>query len=761
VTLLVRTMLGAVLLLALIGRVTRADEPASFVGSGACAGCHVAENQAWTSSHHAAAMRPATSATVLGDFSNAAAGQGGSATTFFRAGENYMVRTAGPDGAQREFPIAYTFGVYPLQQYLIALPGGRYQALGIAWDSRPQDQGGQRWYSLHPGQEPKPGDALHWTGRDQTWNYQCAACHSTELRKNFDLATNTYSTTFSDVNVGCEACHGPGSRHLAWAKAGGSDKSLLPELRKGLVAWLHDSDRGAWKMNAHTGIAQRTAPPESSAVLDACGGCHARRAVISDTGSAAIPLLDVINPALLRPGLYHADGQIEGEVFELGSFLQSRMFRVGVTCTNCHEPHAGGLRATGNAVCGQCHMPQKFDVEEHHHHQPGSGGAQCASCHMPAKTYMGVDVRHDHSFRVPRPDLTLAIGVPNVCSQCHADRPATWAAQSVAEWYPLGRQTTRHYGQALHAGRTGAPGAEAQLRRLALDPTAPGIVRATALELLAGYGAPASEPVMTDAIADPDPLVRAAAPFALQAPSVGMVDMAAPLLADPVLAVRVAAARALAGIDSRTLTATQRDAFASAIDEAIAAQLVDSDRPEAHLNLGLLYVRLRQPDKAEAQYRAALRLDPGFVPALVNLADLARMRGMDQQGAELLRTALAIEPGSAAIRHSLGLLMVRQRNGAEALTLLRQAMELAPDNIRYAYVYAIAMNSAGDHQAAMAILGRAHQQHPADVDVLGALVAIARDKGDFPAALLYARALAALRPEDPQLRILVQQLELQ
>ena len=571
---------AAAMMLALAGsEPARADEPATYVGSGACIGCHAAETKAWAGSHHALAMQPATEATVLGDFSGATFEHGGVTTTFFRSGERYMVRTDGPGGALQEFPIAYTFGVDPLQQYLIGFPDGRYQALGIAWDSRSKQQGGQRWFHLYPGQTLAAGNRLHWTGRDQTWNYQCAGCHSTDVQKNFNLAANTYATAFAGVNVGCEACHGPASRHLAWAQAGAA-APLPADLRKGLTTWLQAEDRGVWEMNPQTGIARRTEPPASAAVIDACGGCHARRSVLASNNTAATAFLNGHAPALLEPGLYHADGQIDGEVFELGSFLQSKMARAGVTCTNCHESHAGGLRAQGNALCAQCHMPQKFDVAEHHHHEPGSAGAQCANCHMPAKTYMGVDVRHDHSFRVPRPDLTVEIGVPNTCTQCHANQSPGWAASTLASWYPLGRQTTPHYGRALHAGRTGAADAEAQLDGLILDPAAPAIARATALANLARYLSPASETAIKSALADPDPLVRAAAPRALPATlSSSMVQAVAPLLADPVRAVRIEAARALAGTDARPLTPDQRTALARAVRETAAAQLVDIDRP--------------------------------------------------------------------------------------------------------------------------------------------------------------------------------------
>jgi predicted CXXCH cytochrome family protein len=755
--------LVTVVMLTLPGPIaTGADQPAAFVGAQFCAGCHTAQFDAWKGSHHALAMQPTTEATVLGDFAGASLEHFGVTTAFFRDGDQFMVRTDGPDGALHDYPIAYTFGVYPLQQYLIAFPGGRLQAFGIAWDSRPKEAGGQRWFDLYPGQHLKPGDPLHWTGRDQTWNYQCADCHSTDLKKNYDLAANTYATSWTDVDVACEACHGPGSRHVTWAKAHAEGEfypSDTDAARMGLTNWLKPTDIGHWEMNPETGIGRRT-EKLASTELETCAACHSRRKVIAKNPTPGAPYLDSYLPALLEPGLYHPDGQIDGEVYEYGSFLQSRMHAAGVTCSNCHDPHSAKLRAEGNALCAQCHLPEKFDAAAHYHHQPSSAGAQCVNCHMPTKNYMVVDARRDHSIRVPRPDLSVSLGMPNACSQCHADRPAQWAAETVAGWYPGGRQTTSHYGTALHAGRVGAADAEQQLDRLILDPSQPAIARATALPLLAPYASPASEPTIKAAIADPDPLVRMAAPRALPG-SVPprFVHAAAPLLSDPVRAVRIEAARALAGTDLLALTPAQQTALVKATAELVAAEMVDAERPETHLNLGLLELRRRQLTDAEGEYRTALRLDPNFVPALTNLADLDRARGKDDEGAELLRKAMAIEPVNANVRYALGLYLVRKRDYPEALDLLRRAHELMPDDARYAYVYAVALNSSGAAGEALALLEETHQQHPADRNVLMALISIGRDNGDFGVALRHARELLTLDPGNAQLQALVSELE--
>ncbi len=753
-----------------LSRGALAEDAARYVGGAACAGCHKAETERWKGSHHALAMQKATEATVLGDFANARLEHFGVTTTFSRDADKFMVRTDGPDGALHDYRIAYTFGVYPLQQYLVAFPGGRYQALGIAWDSRPTEQGGQGWFHLYPGQQLKPGDPLHWTGRDQTWNYQCADCHSTDLKKNYDLAANTYATSWSDLDVACEACHGPGSRHVAWAEASASYSPGADASNKGLTNRLKPADIGHWETNPETGIARRPLPNPPplagegrvgvSTEVETCAACHSRRKVIAKNPVPGVPFLDAYLPALLEPGLYYADGQIDGEVYEYGSFLQSRMHAAGITCSNCHDPHSGKLHAAGNALCAQCHLPEKFDVAGHHRHQPGSAGAQCVSCHMPAKNYMVVDARRDHSIRVPRPDLSAALGTPNACSQCHADHSAQWAAETVAGWHPHGRQPTQHFATALHAGRAGAADAEQQLDRLILDRSQPAIARASALPLLAPYASAASERAIKAALGDPDPLVRAAAPRALPGiPPGRFVNATAPLLSDPVRAVRIAAARALAGTDLLALTPEQQTAFAKATAELVVAEMVDADRPEAHLNLGLLDLRRQQFPEAETKYRTALRLDPNFVPALVNLADLDRTLGKDEEGAELLKRAIAIEPDNAGVRYALGLSLVRKRDYAGALDLLRRAHELVPENARYAYVYAVALNSTGAAGEAMALLEQTHRQHPADRDVLMALVSFARGKGDFGAALRYARELLTRDPGNEQLRALVSDLE--
>ena len=684
----------------------------AYVGRASCVECHAQQGRLWRNSHHDLAMQLATEKSVLGNFSNVAFRYADVTSTFFKRDDKFLVRTDGADGKLVDYEIKYTFGVTPLQQYLVELPGGRLQALSIAWDTRPEKQGGQHWFHLYPNERITYTDELHWTGPRQNWNFMCADCHSTNLRKNYDSAGRRYETTWSEIDVACEACHGPGSYHVTWAKREKGWKTIDAR-SKGLVVVLDERKDVRWMHDPQSGTAKRDRPRSTETEIQVCAHCHARRAQLFDDEQPGQLLMESYLPSLLVEGRYHADGQIDGEVYVYGSFLQSKMYKVGVTCSDCHDPHSLALKSPGNGACHQCHLAEKYETEEHHFHRPSSAGANCVDCHMPAKTYMVVDPRRDHSFRIPRPDLSAQLDTPNACNRCHSDRTAAWAAAKLREWY--GRKPTgyQQYAEALHAARSGTQDAKLRLLALLRDHDQPAIARATAAMALRDWLSPQTLEALSDALSDTDPLVRMAALEALErAPLAARWQLAQHLLRDPVRTVRALAASTLADVPLDRLAPSERADFERASDEFLAAQRQNADDPAAHVNMGNFYAARRQLDRAEHAYRETLAFDPNWVPAYVNLADLLRSQSRDPEGEQVLRAGIARLPQAAALHHSLGLLQVREKDMKAALTSLQRAAELAPEETRYSYVYAVALHSAGRTHEALDLVDKSLQRAP-------------------------------------------------
>ena len=732
-----------ILSLLLVEEVSAAN--GAYIGRAVCTGCHELQTALWSGSHHDLAMQVAAPDTVLGDFNNSRFEHYGVVSTFHRKGDEFWVKTEGPDGELQNYRIRYTFGIEPLQQYLIEFPGGRLQALSLAWDTRSAQDGGQRWFHLYPDEKITPDDELHWTQPSQNWNSMCAECHSTGLRKNYDPDSRTFSTNWSEIDVSCESCHGPGAAHIAWARQPADQRKQDPG--KGLVVQLDERRNVHWRISPETGTAKRSRPRESDREIEMCARCHARRSPISHGYAHGERLMDHYLPRLLDEGMYHSDGQIDGEVYVYGSFLQSRMYQAGVTCSDCHEPHSLQLRAPGNGVCLQCHAGGKYESASHHFHEPGSTGARCAECHMPPKTYMVVDPRHDHSMRIPRPDLSVTLGTPNACNNCHMDRSAEWAAKLIRNWYGGNPQGNQRYAEAFTAARNNEPNAGMALANLVRDASTPDIARASALAELGPYLSQATIDDVVRGLAEDDSLLRVAALQVLEsAPLEIRVKLAFPALTDPVRAVRIEAARLLAALPAGDLPAKQRSQFEKGLEEYIKAQQVMAERPEAQVNLGNLYAARGEVRPAIDAYQTAIELNSVYAPAYVNHADLLRSQGDEEKTEAVLRQAVAVIPENGDVHHALGLSLVRQKQTAEAIDMLEQAAKLSPGNARYVYVYAVALNSTGKTEQAIMVLQEAHNRFPNNTDIMNALVAFHRDSGNTKAARTYADKLRGLSP---------------
>ncbi len=706
------------------------------VGSQTCSSCHESEGQAWKGSHHAWAWTQPDETTILGDFDDAVFEHKGVTTHFTRREGSFSVETEGSDGALHTFQVAGVVGVAPLQQYLVATQAGRLQALDIVWDVEDK-----RWYHLYPDQNLPPGDGLHWTGPYKNWNARCAVCHATGYAKNYDARVRTYSSVQSEIGVGCEACHGPGEAHVAWAKSPDTyDPSRFP-------------GTGSRGLNVDLAVA------DPGVEIEVCAPCHARRQSLTSLSSAAGDrFFDNFVPALLRSGLYHADGQILDEVYVYGSFLQSKMHAQGVRCTDCHEPHGLGTLAEGNALCTRCHnpvvtprfpdlKPGYFDSSAHHFHREGGDGAKCANCHMPAQIYMVVDPRRDHSFRVPRPDLSVRLGTPNACTLCHDDKSEAWAADQVRAWYPDGRSGRPHFSEVLAAGRAGDPNATNELLALARMRDRPAIVRATALDLLRGYG-PAQADAVEDLLADPEPLVRRSA-VTLQefAPPRARAARLVPLLSDPRRSVRIEAARQLVDVPPRDIPPAARSALRTANAEYRASLVATVDLPETQMNLAALAYRTGNPRAAEAALRTALNMDRQLGEAWLRLAELQNTMGRRNEAEMTLRTGLVYLREAGTLHNALGLILAERGNYEEAAKRLGRAAELLPDDARVHYNLALVLERLERSDAAESSLRNAMRLAPNDSDVLYALAFHYLNRGRLDEAEALAKRFVERHPE--------------
>jgi tetratricopeptide (TPR) repeat protein len=714
-----------------------------YTGRASCVECHRKEDDLWRGSHHDLAMDTATEQTVLGNFEDFEFRHKGKTHRMFRKDGKYFVNTIGADGRFKDFQVAYTFGYTPLQQYLVPFEGGRLQCLPLAWDT---DR--KRWFHLgdtvYKGEEIKPDNWLYWTNQAQNWNGMCADCHSTNLKKNYDPVTRTYHTTWSEIDVSCEACHGPASEHIEWAR--------LPE--------------GSRPGDVNTGLVVRTRNLDNRELLNVCARCHSRRSILGDYNNDNEDILNYMVPQLITTPFYHADGQILEEDYEYASFTQSKMFEKGVKCSDCHDSHSVKTLKPDNELCLKCHRPDIYETPTHHFHKMQDGGssprlinrgkpeykegtgAQCVNCHMVGQFYMGNDYRRDHSFRNPRPDLTLSIGTPNACNDCHTDKSASWSQGYIEKWY--GSRKRHHYGETFAAAGKRDPKAIPELIHFAGNELIPLMVRATAVSLLANYEDSLSRRAIERALSDPASLIRHSAINGYSPSDISSFEkIMTPLLNDPVKGIRIEAAIKLSVIPEAQLTEAVKKARKAALDEYRNVNLYVSDFPGGSYNLGLMYSNAGDLEKAAEFYRAALRTDNLFYMAKVNLATVYNLQGKNDEAERLLREVIAENPQLHDVYYSLALLLAEKGNTTESRKYFLKAAELMPEQARILYNLGLFENSQGNIKLAEEYLLRALKKEPDNFDFLFAIGTFYLDIKQNQKAATYARQLLAKYPDNP------------
>lgn len=661
--------------------------PAPYAGSAACKPCHPAEHAAWETSHHALAERRLDRNRDRTAFEPERVVRPGSIEWTVRTGASGPeLVTLGADGRPGVFRPERWIGVAPLEQPVLPFPGGRWQVASLAHDPVRGD-----WFDVFGTEDRKPHEWGYWANRGLNWSSMCAGCHVTDLKKGYDPATDTYATTWLELGVGCEACHGPSRRHAEEASR----------------------DRGR---------APRAARRSPDLWLDTCGSCHARRVELTGKFRPGDLFVDHFRPALVDElPTYHPDGQVADENFEYTSFLLSRMHGEGVRCGNCHDPHSARLKLQGNALCLQCHQG-KIDPAAHSHHDPAAAGGQCVNCHMPQTTYMARHPRRDHGLTIPDPLLTREWGIPNACNRCHQEKSTDWAVEAAGRMFgkKLDRPT-RERARTIARARKGLGAAVPDLLQLVVSERS-AAWRASATAILGVWSDhPLVRPALSALLLDREPLVRAAAARSLEHAGDERQDLRA-LLADATRLVRVEAAWVL----------RREPGILGRAGEDMEAQLAwSADQPQGLLQQGILKLDRGDPGGAAALIQRALEWDPRSAPFRQALAIALEASGDVKGSIAQLEEAVKLEPRDPEYPFALGLAHAAADDARSAVLALERTCELDPHHARAWYNLGLARARLGLDQPAHEALRRAQTEDP--------------DAPEYP----YARATLHLKKEEP------------
>jgi predicted CXXCH cytochrome family protein len=671
-----------------------------FVGSKQCIDCHTNQYSAWQGSHHDMAMRHAKPDSVKGDFNDITFYLDPIVkekyVRFYKKGNEYWIELEEVNEQRKAYQIKYTFGVEPLQQYMVEFSDGRVQLLPYAWDSRSKKDGGQRWFNLYPDQT-EAHQEFFWKNTGQNWNYMCADCHSTNVKKNFDVTTNSYKTTYSEINVGCESCHGPASDHIAWSldKKPHTNKGFERNIKAQVDNWLLNP-------GARTVSPEKITPTQQTLV---CAQCHSRHVQISNNDhvkSNAFGERYLLN--LIDSQRYFHDGQVYDEDYVYGSFLQSKMNEQGVVCSNCHNPHTAKLKIQPEQVCLQCHQAEAYATEQHHHHSDNSEGAQCVNCHMPETTYMQIDKRRDHRWHIPRPDFAKRLGVPDTCLSCHDDKDSNWSSDIVRSWYPnLQTISEADFAPVFAAADQGYSGISSALSHIAQNNSNADIIRASALERMDRFIDTNTIIAIARNVKSDNEHIRIGAIRG----SEGIVGLErfrvlSELLEDPVLAVRTEAARALMPL-WKQLNQAQKKRLEPPLTEYMDIQNFNADRGFAHTNKGNVYRHQGLLAEAIKAYETSIRIEPYFSNAYINLADLYRAQQKNKLVFSTLKQGILANPSNGYLPYSLGLAYIRNKQKDLGLKYLKQAAITEPDNAQFQYAYGLSVETENLSEATKAL----------------------------------------------------------
>lgn len=713
------------------GTQTEPQSENEYLGATACASCHAKEYQDWMLSDHFLAMQSVSDSSVLGDFSGKRFMEDGVQSRFSKQGGHYYINTQGSDGLNHDFEVKYVFGYYPLQQYLIEFPGGRLQSTRQSWNSRDK-----KWFHQYSGQKIDHKDWLHWTGNSQNWNTMCASCHSTNFKKNYNFETDTYASTFSEINVACETCHGAGGKHIDYVQSTAYQKG---------------------ERISHSGL-QYGKDKNNTLQLNACAPCHARKSDIGEASVSGSELLDYLIPELISHEHYFADGQIKNEDYEYGSFAQSKMFHNNVKCSDCHNPHSGKLKKQGNALCLSCHE-SKYDSETHHFHKGSGESTACINCHMPQKTYMGNDHRRDHSFRIPRPDQSVVYQTPNTCTACHSKKSSKWAADAIVKWY--GPKRAYHFSEDLLPGSLLNTGSRLHLLKLTSDTSQPEIARATAVYYLSSFQDPETCEMLLKLSQDEKALVRYHAIRGLENfPFEYWATAATHGLRDKVRGVRIATADLYHRIGTAHVPESSKKVYASANEENKSFLRYQRDFAIGNVMMGDYHLQGADYKNAILHYLRGLKKDSLMNYARLNLSSAYNSLKLNREALNVLKQAEQIDPKNIDVQHNLALLYYETEDPSNSLIHFKKALGSGNANAEVYYNYGLLLQESGKTSQAETIFLQGHALYPGSIKLNYVLCSFYSKVGDHTKAKTYGTYLFQIDPNNPSYRALFRHLGL-
>lgn len=598
------------------------DDRDGWVGAAACAACHAEQHGAWQRGRHSKMLQRATRDSVLGAFDRPVLRLRGHEYRLRAAGDTFYVTESQLTGVPVEHRVEFTLGSRRIQHYLTTVDRGRIVVLPPTWDVLRGE-----WFDSVEIIRPDEGD----TRIVQQWNKNCVGCHVSEQDNAYDPATHTYHTTWRDEGTTCERCHGPGRSHVARARAAADD-----ERRSSPAPHLDPAARGV------------TAPARGTAVAAerstaTCAQCHSLRDLVApgfragDRYDDHFVLKLEYTPRKEQDPIYWADGRPRRFSNDAAGFWQSRCYlRGGATCATCHDPHRPNVDehaalAPGNAaLCTRCHEAIGRDVTAHTRHAANSAGSACIECHMPREVVSIKAAIRDHSIGLPTPENTVAFGIPNACTTCHATKSAAWAVDVLGRWWPNGRRAANvARARAFTAARAGKTEALPALIALARETEAGPLTRANALGYLRGYAQPAATSALVDALASQEPLLRMVAASSLVRPE-GR-DALERALDDPSRAVRVSALVSLVNVGARPETAHLQARWRDVGDEFAAQAALHEDDALSQTDLGLVHLLNGNHAGAARAFELSLDLAPRTPRAafLLGLTKLAQGRPED------------------------------------------------------------------------------------------------------------------------------------